>query len=413
MKKRNEMIICLAGLMGSGMLTPENATAVDGHCVAFCDEPSAPEPSSDGAIFHGGNQESSAPLSHNEIQTKRLNAEGIQAKQDGHYLDAIFRYEEALGFANGFPDAEAYVQAIQQNIAKAQNAIGVEAYERNDYITAVTYFEFAIASDPDTAIYRENLEDARSSLGYHEVYNPSGAPLFSQGNAHSAPVDLRDKEAGGGELPAVDPGVIQGETPGQPKTLKTRAVPLPPALQKLNESAAFRHDIYDGFEDHADMVLDALEKGEGDLDKSIAYLEDRVNTEGQGIVGTDALSYLEGLKVGAVAHDADTPPDVFKDKELQNELGGESGVDAEAVFEAGMLEAAAKMLEEQAAKHGFENWRVSRTKRMLYALEEGQGDLEKSLAYLDRERQNLLSPTRQEADNAYNYLRGLHAYPTE
>ena len=88
-----------------------------------------------------------------------LNSLGLAAKRRGDYEAAIGYYRQALEY-------DPTNEIIRSNLGKAQNKLGLQAYEREDwdYAAAVRLFEQALQNKPDSEAIRQNLVYARSAL---------------------------------------------------------------------------------------------------------------------------------------------------------------------------------------------------------------------------------------------------------
>lgn len=219
---------------------------------------------------------------------------------------------------------------------------------------------------------------------------PPQEPRFSKGSRHSAPVD---PNAGAIDLPPLDPSVFQ-----RPKQrLRIRAVPPP---QRSAKEVWLRY--VKGTP--ADLVLDALDAGRGDLDRSVAFLERQMAQHGAHYKAEAALSYLEGLRVSYIAaHD-----------EWQRKGGGKGNATTTIEHKALMDGVAGATRRHWRAPTNPNpggihpnpiDWRVQRTERMLDALQRRPGDLMQAFDDLDAEKKD-----PRTAANARLYLQGVFAY---
>lgn len=428
--------------------------ADEGVCVAFCDDPSPP---SDSSLSYEPDSYPQSTYTQPSVNYEALfheyNEKGLAASAAGNYLLAIEYYDKALAIRDS--------QTVRQNKGAAQNALGVEYFVNGDFREALALFESANYNKPDSEIILLNISEAikevdklddrvnlknalsdsisamsRSSTttapSSFDFKAPSKAtketttenkddeqikndnvfafkklksknitsplPTYSKGNEFSAPVDLSDKHTGKDQQGVVDLKSIQGD-----KNIKAgirfKEVPLPPDVQKrFSDVSAFGGDPYKGFKNRADLILDALEFGSGNLEKSVEFLQDKVAVQGKNIEGVDALSYLEGLHLGAIAANAD----VFKDDVVSYDLLG--GFIKEQNFSwPGSTNS------DQSLPNPL-HWKTKRSAVLMEALEMGRGNKEDSLRYLENKMRESSSKSEDSA-NAYYYLIGLDAYP--
>lgn len=451
------LTICLVGLY-------KTSYAWEGVCVANCEVPPVPEiyePSV--SSENSGETTDVQPVIDYEAIARAHYERGLAAREAGDPRRAIEHYNEALAVWNNYE--------FRRDKAIALSDLGIAAYNRGDYHEALEWFNQGnrVNRSNMTILYnlqqtelvirkieeREKLQNSLNSsfsnmpgsivkevphaftfkksskdikrkekapidkqtaiekLQSKNIVSP--LPRYGKGNKFSAPVDLRKNATGQGQgvLSGLNLNTNKGKTSTK-SGLKIKDVPLPDKIQKENMAYPFSDDQYDGVESRVDLILTALEKGNGDLQRSIKYLDTRVQDEGSGLSGTDALSYLEGLYVGAVSANADVNgrTEIQFDGELllaeREEKDEFSEGEKELLELSGMADY---------------TWKQRRTKVMLDALEAGNGDYQKSLQHLvkivnDRSMAALLSNhddpadyTVKDAINAYNYLIGLKVYP--
>ena len=155
--------------------------------------------------------------------------------------------------------------------------------------------------------------------------------------------------------------------------------------------------------DRANLILDALEMGKGDLDKAIDYLDGQIIRHGSHREASNALSYLEGLRTSYIA--------VGAEYRRQTKVSGQlASVDSSGLLEAilpasGMRKWPGPTNSNPANKPlNPDDWRVKRANKMLAVLKASPGDLEKSYMMLRSDKQIIV------AGNAEYYLRGAFAY---
>ena len=155
--------------------------------------------------------------------------------------------------------------------------------------------------------------------------------------------------------------------------------------------------------DRANLILDALEMGKGDLDKAIDYLDRQIIRHDSHRAASSALSYLEGLRTSYIA--------VGAEYRRQTKVNGQL-VDVDS---SGLLEAilpASRMRKWPGPTNpnpgekplNPDDWRIKRANKMLAVLKASPGDLEKSYKMLRSDKQIIV------AGNAEYYLRGAFAY---
>jgi len=279
-----------------------------------------------------------------ELQRKRAasteqNNLGVACAEGGDYDNAIRHYEEAIKLN---PENEAARDNRRIAKAKKANHIGIQYFNDENWEMSVRYFKEAVGFS-DHEIYRENLryakalldkqmsqemrtdkiEDAKekinamldelaSDLGtpppavdaggsMHNARNsdaegmefmaPDPAePTFSKGTEYSAPVVLDSVDS-------QEPALLRLEAAGQnqvQKGLTFMEVPEPGIAQ---ESRKTIREMSKGEMKTTEIVLEAMEYGAGDWEKSIMYLEKYLEERGRDNSKViDALSYLEGMR---------------------------------------------------------------------------------------------------------------------
>lgn len=220
----------------------------------------------------------------------------------------------------------------------------------------------------------------------------SGTPAFGlKGNPGG---ELRLKDAPAASIPDPETAAVDPAFFTRPKArLRIRAVPNPLTAPRGTWLRYVKSD-------RAGLVLDALQAGQGDLDRAIAYLDGQIVQHGTHIKASSALSYLEGLKTSYIASGeeyrklAKSPfaPTTLDSQALLNAIVGPSGPRSWPGPENP---------DPQVNKN---DWRVQRTTAVLQALEENPGDLEAAFDRLKAARD------RETAENAEHYLRGVYAY---
>ncbi|ATX79733.1 hypothetical protein Ga0123461_1316 [Mariprofundus aestuarium] len=155
--------------------------------------------------------------------------------------------------------------------------------------------------------------------------------------------------------------------------------------------------------DRANLILDALEMGKGDLDKAIGYLDGQIIRHGSHRAASSALGYLEGLRTSYIAVGAEY-------RKKSRKQGQQVTVESKALLQAilaasGVRKWPGPTNPNPAAKPlNPDDWRVKRANKLLTALKAAPGDLEKSYKILRSDREIIVA-----ADAEY-YLRGVFAY---
>jgi hypothetical protein len=220
----------------------------------------------------------------------------------------------------------------------------------------------------------------------------SGTPTFGIKSNPGGSLKLKNAPAvkvADPETASVDPSFFT-----RPKArLRIRAVPSPLEAPKGTWLRYVKSS-------RAELILDALEEGKGDLDKAISWLDRRIIEHGNHIKASSALSYLEGLKTSYVAAGAEY-------RKQAKAPGAVATVDSKVLLQAVLDQTGPrkwpgpKNPDPQPNKN---DWRVQRTTMMLQALEESPGDLAAAQGRLRAARD------RETAENAEHYLRGVYAY---
>jgi len=154
--------------------------------------------------------------------------------------------------------------------------------------------------------------------------------------------------------------------------------------------------------DRAGLILDALKYGNGDLDRSITYLDDQMIRYGAHVKASTALSYLEGLKRSYIAAGDQYRERAKYDGQVTTL---ESRLLLQAVLESGKLKWPGPQNPHPEAKPlNRHDWRVKRSIKMLKAIKTSPGNLEQTYRILQADNQTII------ADNAEFYLRGVFAY---
>jgi len=229
-------------------------------------------------------------------------------------------------------------------------------------------------------------------------------PHFSRGSKDSAPVDLRFM--GLDEPLVVHPEAVKRTTRKESSGFKKRGlrikeVPLPPEIRDKWKTADPFGGTAFGPTKTADLILDALKAGNGDIKASVEYLNNRVLKEGSDYLGKDALSYLEGLYAGA--------KDTGQDR-LQREQDIISKNILLMVSSGGKIWPFPKNPGPDARGKNPLHWRTKRDNMVREAVQAGKNDYDKSLDYLS-EKMKKNSGLPSAAIDAYYYLIGLKAYP--
>lgn len=155
--------------------------------------------------------------------------------------------------------------------------------------------------------------------------------------------------------------------------------------------------------DRAGLIMDALEKGKGDLDEAIDYLDGQIIKHGGNMVSESALSFLEGLRTSYIAAGAEY-------RRANKEGGKRVSIESEALMQA-MIDGSGKHKwpgpKNPKPQNRLENpldWRAQRRDKMLSVLAETPNDLSATYSRLQHDQK------ARAAANAEHYLRGAFAY---
>jgi len=155
--------------------------------------------------------------------------------------------------------------------------------------------------------------------------------------------------------------------------------------------------------DRANLIIDALEHRNGDLDEAIRYLDDQIIKFGGNRNSESALSYLEGLRTSYIAADAEY-------RKFDQGDGAPVSIESRALMDAITRDTSAYTWpgpknpnpgDTPLNKH---DWRVQRADKMLSAMQETPDDLAKTYQSLADDKDIFA------AANARNYLKGAFAY---
>ena len=155
--------------------------------------------------------------------------------------------------------------------------------------------------------------------------------------------------------------------------------------------------------DRAELILDALEEGMGDLDRAIDYLDGQIVRHDSTRAAESALSYLEGLRTSYIS-----AGDEYH-KQTQGD-GKVASVESKAMLAAVLAASGSRKWPGPKNPNpgdkplNKDDWRLKRADKMLTALEDTPNDLEKTYHTLQNDK-NIFA-----AANAEYYLRGAFAY---
>lgn len=198
-------------------------------------------------------------------------------------------------------------------------------------------------------------------------------------------------------LPVLDPKFFR--TP--PKKIRYRSVPSP--LQTpLGDWKRMVKGSY------ADIVLDALQAGKGNLENSIKFLDDHIRRHGPFLRLENALSYVEGLNHSYIAAER-----------IWWARGGKPASQAITVNIGAHFLLQAISGQAQASWPGTKrtsgapltnpvDWRVARTEALLGAIAKNPGNIDGTFSLL--RAQGKRNPLDNAAANAERYLEGAIAY---
>jgi tetratricopeptide (TPR) repeat protein len=369
--------------------------------------------------------------------------QGLHLWNLGKYLAAEPYFVKAFAVS---PDADN--GTVRTGYCAVKSNIGNDFLSQKNYPKAYQYFQAAQSACSSDPTYQNNLDLLEKHIRYQHydaIYqgyknqqkvsinrigktlddfaathdNPVStfdfAPMedslrISKGSQHSAPVDVRDLPENSGKK-QIDPAPRQ-------KGFKMKDVPLPPDIVEYYRT----HDPFGGGPQGPtktmDLILDALQVGHGSLEDSLLYLQKRVREEGESRHGTVALSYLEGLSYGAIGYAESQPTEqqVWEKEVTELFLNGASSIipDWHSELEAGISDTQ------------DDAWLRERMGLVKDAIAQGNGDLYKSLKYLEQGRLKHSIPSQDAVRSsdvfidiiedhvgwsAYYYILGLSTYP--
>ncbi len=356
-----------------------------------------------------------------KAQMFRENELGLKYYRQGDYDKAIPYFEKALRFQQH--------ERVRQNLLDAksarENQLGLEYDKQDNLDAAIAQYEKALKINPDDKAAANNLKSAREDRDYNkrQVYyketsqkidammddllgalnqnSKTSAPPVSATNAGLPSGRMASAPMGPEAVPiddvsaAVDPSKIQ-QRPHPEKGLKIKDVPPPQEVIPKNDPyyATSR----------ADIILDAVQHGNKNWNKSVEYLENYLATQNPDNPKVrEALGYVEGMRDFAMI------------------VG-----DAEALGEDAKTQARndSRWLLEAVSGKGTRRWpgdenpdpgtvppnpldpRTQRRDLVIEAVTAGKGDGQASLDYLEKRIQ--ANPDDVPAREAHAYLNGFY-----
>jgi len=198
--------------------------------------------------------------------------------------------------------------------------------------------------------------------------------------------------AASAEMPVINPLDLKG----QEKGLTIKAIPSPQETRKKNLPLFAKKT--------GDIILEALEAGNKNLDASIQFLEDNLKKYPDTYGIKEALSCLEGMRAGAAYEEKKrspfTPGD--EDANLLMEVVAER---AQPAWPWSWPWQRSK--ESAVSQEDSTQWKKKRTELFLEALEKGNKDLDKSIAYLEHQKKG---DNWETARQSLEYLHGFFSY---
>lgn len=254
-------------------VSPLAYSDIDGHCVAFCDEPSSSDSSGGGSYsYREPNYDSGAYKFGQRIR---------------HWmgLSSIYDYESM---------PRAAPTKGPNRLAYDANEKGVSYYKNKDWDRAILAYQEALRYTPDDPVIQKNLRNAQAQqqMAYQgqlresrlkdasarinqmlsefsgefstsETIGSSGL-TFREDFSDPSVVDLRDAKT-----LTVDPAKVTGESLAPQQGLVANP--------------------------KAEAILDALDEGKGDWEASVKFLEKAVAAHPKDEAVHDAKVYVEGL----------------------------------------------------------------------------------------------------------------------
>lgn len=352
-------LIFVVDILAFGGSTGTCMRQVNGEWIA---EPCGPAPS--GGSSGGGSYSVPSGPSPAELERRRreweandLNKKGIECVKNRNYDCAIQYYEKALQLD---PSNEVIRRNLRKAKGKKANKIGVEYWDKEDYGSAAQYYREALSYWPDNEVFIKNLNMAEEMLEYEQAnlereqkererqvaeaelqrklseakvktsalleslsdefgssgdqpgsapstdsleFMGSNEPLFSKGSKSSAPVDLRFMEP--------DEPLVNDSEVSQKDSINERQVQT-----DLIRDAAVGTQTPDKVNRKTEVLLDALQVGNGDWEQSLKYLVKARNRFPDDLAIRDANFFLLGL----TEHFEHLSEDYYW-KELEKDLG--------------------------------------------------------------------------------------------
>lgn len=424
------LLLVMLSLVGV-YITPKAYAAIidDAGCVMLCPGEESPPPRWERPVRNTTSKRSR--VSAEESRAMRVASRGYKAWHDGKDSLADKYYTEAYGiYQNNNSIRRGYCTIKVQIAAKM-----VEV--QNDYSGARRYLNNATGACSKYPESTQNIYDLRSlmnkkmqyaraklqsKIGLRKVNRCLDEFIKSMDQFSSPPAEFKVAVPGTvfysqgiSNRAQVDIAEVQGKTDPEPKSFKMRHVPLPPEVISYYK----KHDPFGGTKYGAtkttDLILDALEYGDGFIDDSLLYLTRKIREEGDYRHGIIALSYMQGLYLGLAKSGATLVP---TDQQMQNKF-------IRSIYDHHTWD------DEIMSDLFFRRqsgWIEGRRELVKEALKYGKGDTQKSLKYLMEEKQlkytfyNGLA--KQDDDDfismmedhigwsAYYYILALDAYPS-
>jgi tetratricopeptide (TPR) repeat protein len=356
-------------------------------------------------------------------QATSYNNQGVAYAEQGDIDAALRCYELAAKLNRDDP-------VIQNNLRKARGRkadnTGHEYVSLQKWDLAIKSFQEAIDFD-DQEEYRSDLEDAlkwkkqdeprlkqiqeldkskdkvSSKLGeLSSELRIVKAPADTELDFVGAAVDLR--QPGQQKLPVIDPKKVSGNWSGQKfEALKTgiSSEIYPECKDKSLDCAA-----------RTELILDAVQEGNGNWGKSVIFLEREAQKRGGATpMYQQAISYMEGFQY--YEEWSQEAMKKVKPPTSQNPIDGAESLVDDFWKESksgwpGPKRQVSAFLGGQPAMVNPDNWKLKRAELIIKTLDENKNNLNAAIRQLEKKVKD--NPKDNVAINTLNFFRGWQGY---
>jgi hypothetical protein len=417
--QKQSHVLYTALLLLTAATTP--ALALDGRCIRFCDSGSSSDntPNWSPPAHRTRTGPTTPTISAAESEAIRVGLRGYRAWELGNDAKAARLYREAYDI---YPN-----KSIRLGLCAIKNTMGLKRGDiHKDLSGALSHVEEASRLCPENADYQRIAskyrgwikEDAQKQSSKQNIVSfLRGYKILLKNGPSPPPGHFRFADpkstffVTGSSKKKPEP--TKAPTQAKQKGLHLMPVPPPLGIQTYFE----KHDPLGANPSNptrtADLILDALEHGDGSLDDSLLYLTRLVRTEGDFKHGIVALSYIQGLYSGGLEH----KQGFKRSPEMRLRM---------IVRKMQNLYTWDMEIMEQMQDPPDRRWVEAKRELAKEALNYAQGDPEKAMAYVKKSRDLKAStykgfakisdgPKGYDEDHvgwaAYYYLLGLRAYP--